>query len=79
VIGGYLPYLRAGGRAVFITPQERGYASDATHVRFVDFDRATALADDLGLRPVRCYSFPFPRIAGRWFTYNEFVTVCEKQ
>jgi SAM-dependent methyltransferase len=79
VIGGYLPFLRTGGRAVFITPQERGYASDATHLWFVDFDRATALAADLGLRPTACYSFPFPRIAGRWFTYNEFVTVSEKQ
>jgi SAM-dependent methyltransferase len=78
VIGGYLPFLRPGGRAVFITPQERGYASDATHVRFVDFARATALAADLGLRPVTSYSFPLPRIAGRWFTYNEFVTVSEK-
>ncbi len=35
VIGMYLPYVRSGGRIVFITPQERGYASDATHVRFV--------------------------------------------
>jgi len=30
----YLPYLRPGGRVFFVCPQERGYASDATHVRF---------------------------------------------
>ena len=28
----YLPYVRSGGRAVFITPQEAGYRSDPTHV-----------------------------------------------
>jgi 2-polyprenyl-3-methyl-5-hydroxy-6-metoxy-1,4-benzoquinol methylase len=71
----YLPYLRPGGTVVFITPQERGYASDATHVRFVGFAEATALATELGLEVTRAYSFPLPRFAGRWFTYNEFVVV----
>ena len=32
----YLPYLRPGGKVFFICPQERGYASDPTHVRFDD-------------------------------------------
>jgi SAM-dependent methyltransferase len=78
VVGSYLPYLRSGGRVVLITPQERGYASDATHVRFVGFAEATGLAAALGLTPVRQYSFPFPRFAGKAFTYNEFVSVFEK-
>lgn len=69
----YLPCLRPGGSVVFICPQERGYASDSTHVRFVDFDGLAQLAEDVGLRLDRRYSFPFPRIVGRVFPYNEFV------
>lgn len=69
----YLPYIRRGGRVVFITPQERGYASDDTHVAFSDFDALRRLAERLGLTVERQYSFPLPRFAGKAFTYNEFV------
>jgi SAM-dependent methyltransferase len=72
VLGSYLPFLRPGARVVFITPQERGYASDATHVAFTDFDALAGLSEDLGLVVERKYSFPFPRGFGRSFTYNEF-------
>ncbi|MFF0717990.1 class I SAM-dependent methyltransferase [Micromonospora sp. NPDC003816] len=75
VVASYLPFVRSGGRAVFITPQERGYDSDASHVRFVGFAEAAEACRELGLTVLRQYSFPFPRIAGRAFTYNEFVTV----
>ncbi|MEV1329745.1 methyltransferase domain-containing protein [Micromonospora costi] len=75
VIRSYLPFVRPGGTAVFITPQERGYRSDASHVRFVGFPEAAETCRDLGLTVARQYSFPFPRAAGRIFTYNEFVTV----
>jgi 2-polyprenyl-3-methyl-5-hydroxy-6-metoxy-1,4-benzoquinol methylase len=78
IIGSYLPMLRPGGRAVFITPQERGYASDATHVRFSGFEEVAKICDALGLAVRRQYSFPFPRLAGKMFTYNEFVTVAGK-
>ncbi|CAN5162472.1 hypothetical protein BH09ACT5_BH09ACT5_24240 [soil metagenome] len=73
LIGSYLPSIVPGGKVVFITPQERGYASDPTHIRFADFEVLRRLADDLGLHVVRQYSFPFPRFAGRPFIYNEFV------
>ncbi|MEH1166764.1 class I SAM-dependent methyltransferase [Micromonospora sp. CPCC 205539] len=75
VISSYLPYVRSGGQAVFITPQERGYASDASHVRFVDFAEAAKTCEALGLTVTKQYSFPFPRALGKLFTYNEFVTV----
>jgi len=78
VIATYLPFLRGGGRAVFITPQERGFASDPTHVRFVGFEEAATLAAELGLTVDRRYSFHFPRWAGKLFTYNEFVVVARK-
>lgn len=78
VIAEYLPCLRQGGRVVFITPQEKGYTTDATHVRFVDFEQAYLLGEALGLKRDRHYSFPFPRSAGKAFAYNEFVTILRK-
>jgi 2-polyprenyl-3-methyl-5-hydroxy-6-metoxy-1,4-benzoquinol methylase len=75
VVGSYLPTLRSGSVVVVITPQERGYASDATHVRFCGFDESAQLCETLGLTVTAQSSFPFPRVAGRAFTYNEFVTV----
>ncbi len=74
----HLEYLRAGGRCVVITPQEAGFRSDPTHVELIDFARAEAVVRDAGLTPLRQYSFPFPRAAGRLFKYNEFVTLARK-
>lgn len=68
----YLPYLKPRGRVFFICPQERGYASDPTHVRFVDLDALTSLSRQVGLEPLKRFSFPLPRAAGRLFVYNEF-------
>lgn len=68
----YLPYLRPGGRVLFICPQERGYASDPTHVRWTTGEDLERLSRDVGLVPERWRNFPFPRAAGRVFTYNEF-------
>lgn len=74
----YLPYVRGDGRVVIICPQERGYRSDATHVRWLDFDVIEKLAADVGLRVERQWSFPFPRAVGRVFAYNEFVVVLRR-
>lgn len=71
----YLPCLRAGGRVVLITPQEVGYRSDPTHVRFVDLAVLRTHARRHGLAVERAYSFPLPRPFGRVFKYNEFVLV----
>jgi SAM-dependent methyltransferase len=71
----YLQYLRPSGRVVLICPQERGWASDPTHIRFVDFTGLEALCREVGLSVERSFSFPFPRWAGRLFPYNEFVVV----
>lgn len=75
LLGTCLPFVRPGGKVVLITPQERGHATDATHVRFCDFPEVAALCEKVGLAVVRQYSFPFPRIVGRVFPYNEFVTL----
>jgi SAM-dependent methyltransferase len=75
ILKSYLPYIRHGGMVILICPQEAGYASDPTHVRFVDPEGLRAHADALGITPLRSYSFPLPRTFGRAFTYNEFVFV----
>ena len=78
LIGEYLAYLRPGGRLVLITPQEAGFASDATHVELMDFAKLEQLLTDFDLSPVRSYSFPFPRWVGRIFLHNEFVVIGSK-
>ena len=78
IVEQYLPYVRPGGQVVFITPQEVGFRSDETHIRWVDLEVARAHVERHGLTMVRSYSFPFPRPAGKVFKYNEFVTVARK-
>jgi 2-polyprenyl-3-methyl-5-hydroxy-6-metoxy-1,4-benzoquinol methylase len=74
----YLPYLRPGGRVFLVCPQERGYASDPTHVRFTTGDDLADLAREVGLEPQPWFSFPFPRWAGKPFVYNEFCLLAVK-
>ncbi|WP_211589039.1 class I SAM-dependent methyltransferase [Allorhizocola rhizosphaerae] len=69
----YKPYIKPGGKVVFITPQELGYASDETHVEFVGFAEAADIARRTGIAVEKQYSFPLPRLAGKVFKYNEFV------
>ena len=75
LIASYLPYLAAHGRVVLINPQERGQRSDLTHVRLIDSEAIARLADQCGLVVERISSFPLPRYFGRWFIYNETVTI----
>ncbi len=69
----YLPYLRPGGKVITIVPQEAGFASDATHVNFLQPVDVIAMLSECGLAVDRAYSFPFPRVAGRFFRHNETV------
>ena len=74
----YLPYIRSGGKVVLICPQENGFATDPTHIRFLDFPDLRSQAEGVGLVVQRSYSFPLPRRAGQLFRYNEFVQVAQK-
>ncbi len=74
----YLPSLDAGGKVIIITPQEKGYRTDPTHVRFVDLAGSARLVTSVGLQVQEGRSFPFPRAAGRVFSYNEFVLVARR-
>ncbi len=66
-------YVRPGGRVLLITPQERGFASDPTHVTFTDGDALAGLCREAGLLVRGQRSFPLPRRAGTLFVYNEFI------
>ncbi len=74
----HLPYLRPGARVFFVCPQERGYASDPTHVRLTTGDDLANLAREVGLQPQPWFSFPLPRWAGKAFVYNEFCLLAVK-
>lgn len=75
----YRPYLKPDGIVCLITPQEAGYRTDTTHVRFVDFAGLAALSEHLGLQVTKQFSFPLPRSAGKVFRYNEFVQLSRSQ
>jgi len=78
LVGKYLHLMRPSGKAVFIAPQEAGHRSDPSHVAFADFETLHRILADHRLRPQRSFSFPFPRIVGRVFPFNEFVVVGRK-
>jgi len=71
--------LKAEGRVVIVTPQEAGFRSDPTHVEFFDFARLRAALEQVGFSPITEYSFPFPRLVGRIFRYNEFVSISRRR
>jgi len=66
-------YLAPGSVVLLICPQERGFASDATHTTFFDTTKLSALCEQVGLTFTRTMSFPFPRFAGKWLIANEGV------
>lgn len=73
----YLPFVKAHGKVVIIAPQERGFASDPTHVEPFDFVKLAQLMKEAGIRWQYQASFPLPRPLGRVFAHNEFVAVGE--
>jgi len=75
LLASYARLVRAGGRAVLICPQEAGFGSDPTHIEFMDFGKLRRILESAGFSPAREYSFPLPRLAGRIFLYNEFVSI----
>ncbi len=74
----YLPTLKASGRVITICPQEAGYASDPTHVNYLDLSALRALAARQRLVVIEEYSFPFPSFVGTFFKYNENISIWKK-
>ena len=79
LLASYIPQLKPDARIIIITPQERGFASDATHVEFIDWRKIRQIVHPLGFSPVSEYSFPFPRAFGRLFIYNEFISISARR
>lgn len=75
LLQGFLFALRPRGRVVVICPQEAGYASDNTHVEFMDESKISGVLKRLGLQLQAAYSFPLPRAFGRHFRQNETVVM----
>lgn len=75
----YLPLLKPSGKVILITPQEKGQASDPTHIEMVGFVEQDALGQAFELKKVKSYSFPFLRFMGEYFIYNEFVSIWLKE
>jgi hypothetical protein len=71
----YQPLLKSKGKIIVITPQEAGFKSDDTHVEFMDFGKVKTVFNELQYQTIKQYSFPFPRFVGRFFKYNEFVSI----
>lgn len=78
LVQSYLPYLREEARLVLICPQEWAYRRDATHVRWVDNSDLSELATQVGFGVRRALSFPWPRWAGAWAPYGEFIVVADR-
>jgi SAM-dependent methyltransferase len=78
LVSRYVPRLKPGGRAIFITPQEAGFRFNPTHIEFVDCNRLATIARGAGLTVTDEYSFPFARPFGKFFRYNEFVVLARK-
>jgi SAM-dependent methyltransferase len=68
-----LRYIRPGGSVVAICPQQRGQASDPTHLTEFPAARLRELLESCGVGGVVVHSFPFPFWMGRVFTHNETV------
>lgn len=78
LVGEYRPYLADDGLVVVIVPQEAGFASDPTHIAFVESDEIERVARQNELEIEKLYSFPLPRWAGRVFRHNETVALMRK-
>jgi SAM-dependent methyltransferase len=74
----YVHLVRAGGGLILIAPQEAGFKSDHTHVQMMDFTRLRRICEASAFTAERAFSYPLPRWAGRFFTYNEFVVTGRK-
>ncbi|MBF0408512.1 MAG: class I SAM-dependent methyltransferase [Candidatus Riflebacteria bacterium] len=74
----YFPFLKAKGNVFIISPQELGYKFDDTHKTFVDFVFIKKLVKKYNIKMTRKYSFPFPRLFGPYFPWNEFIFIGKK-
>jgi SAM-dependent methyltransferase len=80
IMSEYIPYLKRRARIFIITPQEKGFSLTDSHINWTDFNKIKGLLEKSapGFSLTKAYSFPFPRIAGKLFNYNEFNVVADR-
>jgi SAM-dependent methyltransferase len=71
----YMPFMDDDSQIIIICPQQRGFASDETHVTYFEEKNIRLLLDQFELGQVSYRSFPLPKSAGNLFIYNEHVAV----
>jgi 2-polyprenyl-3-methyl-5-hydroxy-6-metoxy-1,4-benzoquinol methylase len=75
LIAQYIRYVANNGRIVIVTPQQAGFASDPTHLTKMNHELVRDILHAVGVRALTQYSFPFPEWVGRFFIYNENISV----
>lgn len=74
----YLPFLKIGGNIILITPQQKGFNSDHTHIHPMNIYNLKKLAKNNDIKETFTYSFPLPKLFGKYFIYNENVFIGKK-
>lgn len=74
----YMSFLKKGGKLLIIVPQLKGYASDDTHMEYYDESKLRLLCEGAGFVTDRSGSYPFPKIVGNYFKYNETYCLAYK-
>lgn len=81
VLTQYLAFLKPSSSILLITPQEAGHKSTDSHITWTDFDRLRVIlksaAPDWKIE--KSFSFPFPRVVGPFFTFNEFNVLAKRK
>jgi len=81
VLSKYLTFLKPNSNILLITPQEAGHKSTDSHITWTDFDRLRVIlrtaAPDWKID--KNFSFPFPRVVGAFFTFNEFNVLAKRK
>jgi SAM-dependent methyltransferase len=80
VLKEYIPFLKSNGKIFLITPQEVGHKSTDSHITWTDFDRLEMIINQIGseFKIIKSFSFPFPRLFGKVFKYNEFNVLASR-
>ena len=74
----YTPFIKSDGKIIIITPQEAGFASDPTHVTMMNHEQVSKILNDFCKPNILQYSFPFPLVVGKFFKYNENISIGTK-
>jgi 2-polyprenyl-3-methyl-5-hydroxy-6-metoxy-1,4-benzoquinol methylase len=71
----YMPCVKPSGQIIVICPQLRGFKNDDTHVTYMTPDLISNILDKCGFNVWSRRSFPFPRIFGNAYIYNEHIVI----